>query len=112
MILGLDLGTNSIGWSLIRTNDDGDPCGIERSGVRCFDAGVDGNLEYGKDEPRNQKRREARQMRARFTWAVAGIVVLAALLGASTIHQLRGTRTVVKEYHYTETRGAVRKSKF
>ena len=63
MILGLDLGTNSVGWALLKTDDEGKPCGIIDAGARCFDAGVDGNLEFGKDESRNQKRREARQAR-------------------------------------------------
>lgn len=39
--LGLDLGTNSIGWAAIRLNDDNDPCGILDMGVRVFPDGRD-----------------------------------------------------------------------
>ncbi len=37
--LGLDLGTNSIGWSMVRLDKSGQPCAIIRSGVRIFSDG-------------------------------------------------------------------------
>ena len=37
--LGLDMGTNSIGWAAIRLDDDGEPCGILDMGVRIFPDG-------------------------------------------------------------------------
>ena len=39
--LGLDLGTNSIGWAAIRLDDKGEPCGILDMGVRVFPDGRD-----------------------------------------------------------------------
>ncbi len=63
MILGLDIGTNSVGWALIDTDSDGNPCGLNAAGARCFDAGLDGDVGSGRGEPRNAKRREARQAR-------------------------------------------------
>ncbi|GMW00127.1 MAG: hypothetical protein AMXMBFR84_12650 [Candidatus Hydrogenedentota bacterium] len=65
MVLGLDLGTNSVGWALIEYAA-GKPTRLIRSGARVFDPGVDGtaqDIEQGKDESRNAKRREARQQR-------------------------------------------------
>ncbi|MCH2450138.1 MAG: type II CRISPR RNA-guided endonuclease Cas9 [Gracilimonas sp.] len=59
-ILGLDLGTNSIGWSVIELdNERGMIPGI---GSRIFPMGI--NLEKGtKEESKNATRREKRQIR-------------------------------------------------
>ena len=53
------------GWAVIDLDDDGRPCGVRRSGVRCFDSGVGSETEIasGKDESQNIKRRQARQQR-------------------------------------------------
>ncbi|TAM51841.1 MAG: type II CRISPR RNA-guided endonuclease Cas9 [Acidobacteria bacterium] len=61
-ILGLDLGASSIGWAVIKTSS-GTPIGLARAGVRVFEAGLAGDLESGRAEPRNVKRRLARQAR-------------------------------------------------
>ena len=39
--LGLDLGTNSIGWCLLDLDSHGDPASIFRTGVRIFNDGRD-----------------------------------------------------------------------
>jgi len=57
-ILGLDLGTNSIGWSLI----DSEHYSIIDMGVRIFEEGVN-NMNTSKEESKNAKRRTARQIR-------------------------------------------------
>lgn len=59
-ILGLDLGTNSIGWALI------DNCEkkITRTGVRIFPEGVS-RTPAGSEESKNLQRRNARGMRKR-----------------------------------------------
>jgi CRISPR-associated endonuclease Csn1 len=65
-ILGLDIGTNSIGWALLRAEKQGErlvPVGIERTGVRIFEAGVSGNIEQGRTESHAKARREARMLR-------------------------------------------------
>ena len=64
-ILGLDLGVQSAGWAMIDVDDHGRPCGIRRSGVRCFDSGVGSETEIasGKDESQNIKRRQMRLQR-------------------------------------------------
>ena len=60
--LGLDLGANSIGWALLAESDD-KPSRVIATGVRVFEAGVEGDIESGKDESRNTKRRDARLIR-------------------------------------------------
>ena len=57
MILGLDLGTNSVGWALIASNT------IHASGVRVFEAGMEGNMQDGTQKSRNATRREKRMLR-------------------------------------------------
>ena len=62
-VLGLDLGTNSIGWALVESggSDDGEsnPGRLVDAGVRIFQQGVEAN----KNESRNVQRRMARAMR-------------------------------------------------
>ncbi len=58
--LGIDLGTNSVGWAIV--------CGerVVAMGSRVFAAGVSGtdlDIQKGKEEPRNAQRRQARQVR-------------------------------------------------
>jgi CRISPR-associated endonuclease Csn1 len=64
-VLGLDIGVASVGWCLLETTD-GQPSRLLGMGSRIYPPGVEGNLDafkLGRDEPRNQKRRMARQMR-------------------------------------------------
>lgn len=63
-ILGLDLGTSSIGWAIVRAeNVDGEwiGVGLERAGVRIFEEGV--LKEKGNEKSRSQDRRLARAQR-------------------------------------------------
>lgn len=65
-ILGLDIGTNSIGWALLKAEEQGErlvPVGIERTGVRIFEAGVAGSIEQGRTESHAKARRDARMLR-------------------------------------------------
>jgi CRISPR-associated endonuclease Csn1 len=61
-ILGIDLGSNSVGWAMIGRTQ-GQPTGLIRAGVRVFDAGMEGDLESGQEESRNVARRGARMQR-------------------------------------------------
>jgi CRISPR-associated endonuclease Csn1 len=61
-VLGLDLGTNSLGWSIIGLVD-GEPARLVRAGVRVFDAGMDDSKGPGREESRNKARRDARSHR-------------------------------------------------
>jgi CRISPR-associated endonuclease Csn1 len=57
--LGLDLGTNSIGWALVAHDTDGEPSGLEACGARIFQEAVDAKTRV----PKNQARRTARGIR-------------------------------------------------
>lgn len=62
--LGIDLGTASIGWAVLSNEESAE---LMNLGVRCFDAGVSGDIERGADESRATERRESRGPR-RLTW--------------------------------------------
>jgi CRISPR-associated endonuclease Csn1 len=87
-VLGLDLGVQSIGWAIMDLDSRGQPHGVRRAGVRCFDSGVgsEKEIEQGKDESTNVKRRQARQTRrqlwrrARRLRTVFGVLQRAGLL--------------------------------
>lgn len=79
-VLGLDLGSNSIGWSLIKLDENDNPCGLENVGVRIFEAGMEGLYESGKEESRNIKRRGARLTRRQIERRARRLRKLANLL--------------------------------
>ena len=59
--LGLDLGTTSIGWAMLRLNEHDEPCAVIKMGTRIFSDGRD-----PKDgSSLAVTRRLARQMRRR-----------------------------------------------
>jgi CRISPR-associated endonuclease Csn1 len=63
LVLGLDLGPNSIGWALIEDNkDDPSKSKIVDLGVRVFPEGVDA-FDTAKEVSRSERRRIARGMR-------------------------------------------------
>lgn len=62
-VLGLDIGSNSIGWALLRFDRNEKPLGIERCGARIFEAGIDGKIAEGDTESRAAKRRVPRGAR-------------------------------------------------
>lgn len=61
-VLGIDLGTSSVGWAMIGWRDGG-PAGLLRAGSRVFDAGMDVDNKSGKESSRNLARRTARLIR-------------------------------------------------
>ncbi|OHB66451.1 MAG: type II CRISPR RNA-guided endonuclease Cas9 [Planctomycetes bacterium RBG_13_63_9] len=64
--LGVDMGAASIGWTAV-LEGNGTPSALLAAGVRCFEAGVLGDIEQGKDESRATARRDARGPR-RLAW--------------------------------------------
>ena len=58
-VLGVDLGSGSLGTALVSTKSED----IAFLGVRIFPAGVKGDIEEGKEEPRSAQRRDARLAR-------------------------------------------------
>lgn len=69
-ILGLDLGTNSIGWALVNTDENGSPMHIEGMGSRIIPMGSDKiDYEKGASITKNAERRmkrSARRMNKRY----------------------------------------------
>ena len=62
-VLGLDLGSASLGWAMIALNRADEPTSLVRAGVRIFEPGVDGtalDIEQGKDQSKAVERRTAR----------------------------------------------------
>ena len=63
LVLGLDLGPNSIGWALVNDDPENpDDCNLVDLGVRVFPEGVDA-FDTSKEKSRNEDRRIARGMR-------------------------------------------------
>jgi len=90
-VLGIDLGSNSLGWAIIGLID-GELAQLIRAGVRIFEAGMDGDLESGQEESRNKARRDARLhrrqlwRRARRLVKVARLLQRFGLLPAGNLH--------------------------
>lgn len=73
-VLGLDLGSASLGWALIGLDESENPMSLTRAGVRIFEPGVDGSaldIEQGKDQSKAVDRREARLHRRQLRRRVA-----------------------------------------
>lgn len=65
LVLGLDIGVNSIGWALLQEDTDNNPCGIVDCGVRIFETAMDDDskIMQGKAETKNSVRRQKRMLR-------------------------------------------------
>ena len=67
--LGLDLGTNSIGWAAVSLDDQGQPCGVLDMGVRIFPDGRNPNDKtsnaVARRTARGQRRRRDRYLMRR-----------------------------------------------
>lgn len=62
-VLGIDLGSASLGWAAIGLDQVGMVTGLIRTGVRLFDPAVTGDYEKGQDESNAVARRTARLIR-------------------------------------------------
>ena len=67
--LGLDLGTNSIGWAAVKLNENDEPCGVFDMGVRIFPDGRDPQSQtsnaVARRTARGQRRRRDRYLKRR-----------------------------------------------
>ena len=63
--LGLDVGTNSLGWSVLELDSGGDPCAIAAAGARIFAEGRDSKSKATLAATRREAR-SARRRRDRF----------------------------------------------
>ncbi len=62
-ILGLDIGSASIGWALIGLDSFHNPNTVVRTGVRIFEPGVEGSaleIERGKDQSKAVARKKGK----------------------------------------------------
>ena len=62
-VLGLDLGSASLGWAMIALDDADKPTSLLHAGVRIFEPGVEGtsaDIQEGKDQSKAVDRRTAR----------------------------------------------------
>lgn len=62
-VLGIDLGSASLGWAAIGLDSNDTPSKLIRAGVRIFDPAVTGDIEKGQDESNAVARRSARLIR-------------------------------------------------
>ncbi|MDA8156752.1 MAG: type II CRISPR RNA-guided endonuclease Cas9 [Actinomycetota bacterium] len=81
-ILGLDLGSNSIGWALFEAKEQR-PVRLIDCGVRVFEEGLEGIEADGKGKSRNVARREARLRRRQCDRKARRLAHLARLLQRS-----------------------------
>ncbi len=65
-VLGIDLGSASLGWAAIGLDKTGMATNLMRAGVRLFDPAVTGDIEKGQDESNAVARRAARLIRRQF----------------------------------------------
>ncbi len=82
-LLGLDIGSNSVGWALVRAGfvlGALRPLGLLALGVRVFPENCDGDRSLGQDAPRNRQRREARKRRRMLDHRARRLAVVASLL--------------------------------
>ena len=118
-VLGLDIGANSVGWALLSATPQGKdgrltPTGIAACGVRVFEAGVEGNLETGRDESRGVSRRQARgarrrlDRRARRCDKLFRILQAAGMLPPGGPAPADGTRTAAKRRERRRARSKAR----
>jgi CRISPR-associated endonuclease Csn1 len=78
-ILGIDLGSNSIGWALFNLEGK-KPSSFVKTGIRIFEAGLEGLDLDGKGKSRNINRREARLRRRQYERRSRRLENLARLL--------------------------------
>jgi CRISPR-associated endonuclease Csn1 len=101
-VLGIDLGTSSVGWAIVLWKDGG-PAGILRAGSRVFDAGMDVDSKSGKESSRNLARRAARLIR-RQHWRrrrrlrkVFRLLKLCGLLPAARVETVEARQNFLNE---------------
>lgn len=103
-IIGLDLGTNSIGWTLILEEDTGN-ISIKNTGVYIFPIGTIVDDKTGKEKTHNEQRREYRgasRMRCRYKKRRKNLKKILERLGMlpdySIYHKAKGSRQSYEFY--------------
>ncbi len=98
--LGLDIGTNSIGWCIVELDDEGRPCGTPDAGVRILTP----NEEAGRDPQSKQSlaanrraARSARKRRDRFLRRQKRL--MSVLIGAGLMPEDEAARKALERLH-------------
>ena len=100
-IIGLDIGTNSLGWSLIKEFEDG-TIEIIKTGVHIFPIGTIIDDKSNKEKTKNEQRRGYRgasRMRYRFKLRRKNLKIILGKLG-----MLPDYSTLLKPYTSKEKR--------
>lgn len=97
--LGLDIGTNSIGWALINLSQSPESK-IVAAGSRVFEAGLDELKKDGRGKSRNSQRREARQRRRQTERRSRRLANLFGLLCRHKFFDLNPKATSVERHEY------------
>ncbi|MGB5137015.1 MAG: type II CRISPR RNA-guided endonuclease Cas9, partial [Candidatus Zixiibacteriota bacterium] len=97
--LGIDIGTNSLGWALVDLKQtDGNK--IVAAGSRVFEEGLDELKKDGRGKSRNSQRREARQRRRQTERRSRRLSNLFALLCRNRILNANPKATCVERHEY------------
>lgn len=96
-ILGLDLGTNSIGWALI---EDGKT--ILGIGVRIFPEGINRDSK-GKEVSKNESRREKRQLRRQaYRRKMRKMILVKELMKHGMFPEIENIKDVIQDVYLPE----------
>ncbi len=106
--LGLDVGTNSLGWSVLKLGQNGDPCGVDAAGARIFSDGrnVKSKTTLAADR---REARSARRRRDRFKQRQA--FLLDELTKAGLFPEETDGRKALQTLHPLELRAKALKEK-
>jgi len=98
LVLGLDIGPNSLGWALL----DEEGKRIVSAGVRVFEAGLDSLEKDGKGESRNLERRSARLIRRQLERRSRRLAKTAHVLQAAGLLPPGDTSTAEARHRFFE----------
>jgi CRISPR-associated endonuclease Csn1 len=103
-VLGLDLGSASLGWAVVALDNQYKPSSLIRTGVRIFQPGVEGStieIEQGKDKSRAATRRAARLHRRQLRRRAARQRDLFTLLQQRGLLPLLGEQKATPEQRHS-----------
>jgi CRISPR-associated endonuclease Csn1 len=111
-VLGIDLGANSVGWAILGLDKNSNEYrALAQYGVRAFEAGVEGDIEKGKDESRAIARRDARSARRRLERLARRLNKVFFILQDAGLLPSGGERQRLPQNATAKERRAIRKAK-
>jgi CRISPR-associated endonuclease Csn1 len=106
--LGIDLGTNSLGWAMLTLNDTDRPVGIYRMGVRIFPNGRDPKTEVSLASARTSARGQ-RVRRERFLKRRSALLAKLVALGLFPAEQAAGRKLATLDPYELRTKALTEK---